>query len=198
MVDVPCHDKQEIRKPIEEFERVRTEILGLAQRRHQAFRPAADRPRDVELSAEGTSSRQNEILERWQIIFHAINTALHFRDMVLSDPLYLSAFRRCKIGTKNKEDLLNSAEGRIVGGRLRQGSRKPQVRIQFIDRAVRFDADGILRDPLPSKKGCLTAVTFFRIDLQGLCRRDQTRDFARLSMSSIRFLSVSIWSVRTD
>jgi hypothetical protein len=110
---------------------------------HASFRPAADRTAYVKLGGKAASAGENKKSDGLQLLFNGVDNVLEGNGMPVFDPLNAGVFRidRCgEVRAQYEQIALNGLE---AGPHLFvpiPRERQANSGIQFIDRAVRFDA----------------------------------------------------------
>ena len=111
-------------------------------------------------------SGQHEIAKWLEGRFHFVNPVLELRDVVHSDCQgpWTRPLRVGKYPANSEQVVLNSPQAVLVWSEFRVVEQCPNDSIQFVERAVGFDAGVVLLDPVAIKERSLAAISGSGVD----------------------------------
>ena len=157
VVGVAAGDEQEVRQPVDVFERGGSDAfaLGVGKRDHQALGAAADRAREMQIGGGGTAAGQHERAQRGETGVELVDLAFEPVDLRLGDgePRAARALAGRDVGVAHigldvEQVVLDARERRVeclVGTDVQP--REPDDRVGLVERAVGVDAAVVFLAP---------------------------------------------------
>jgi hypothetical protein len=138
-----------------------------------SFRPATNRARDVQGGGLRRSARNDEGLERLELLLALIDCSLELCDAVFIDAslrkllAHLLRIGRREQRAYREQVALDGNEDFVYARHHLDGTRHPEHGVQLIDVAVGFDARMILADASAAEESRVAGVSGLRVDLDG-------------------------------
>src|ERR1019366_7244543 len=168
-------DEQGVTQTVQVSDSLRRHAFGAAQRDHDALGAAAHGAADVEFGIQAAGAGQDEGAQRRHVFIHDVHLRFESGDFGIGDARLARMYVLGKGGENRAqvEELVLHAqengsqygEARLLHGERGDGSaRGSQETVEFIDRAVGFDARSILGDALAADERGLAGVALAGVD----------------------------------
>src|SRR5262249_53676310 len=165
----PGEDEQQVAQPVDVAQRPLADRLLTGEDQHAPLGPATHRARLVQEPADPAPARQDEGLERLEVLLAPVHQALQRGDLALADPEHALVRRvggRGQLAAEVEqlvldppEDLVEPPVG-LAGAELLgvEHAGQPDDGVELVERAVGLDARGVLGDAAAAHQGGLALV----------------------------------------
>ena len=166
----PRKNEEEIRETVDEGEDRRIQAFGMGKRHARALGTPTNGACDVESGRFGRTARKNEVCEPGKLGIGGIDATLEEEHVGGSDgslQFTPCCRRRRKFGSDDEQAVLDAGKKIAELCVLTFRRYMPEVRIQFVDAAIRLDAQSVFRDSLSAEQRCLSFVSGAGVDFHG-------------------------------